>query len=205
VPKQLHLVMERDVSGNDIAEAFLVAIRQNHPTPEFNYEVNRLIDMMRNIDFKAGDHIYLTHQPGIGLRCNVVGKGDMRAQIEHVGKNIQACLTAAGASTSSIIKTGAYVTDMDAFVKNADMRTRYLSVAGAVLLTVIVARIVWVMTHNTVVRWKNRRFGFHPPRPTHPPTLGSCLIISWAAMPGIVSLAAAPAPPASSVGAGTAP
>src|SRR5205085_2699130 len=46
-----------------------------------------------------------------------------------------------------------------------EMRTRYLSVAGAVLVTVIVARIVWVMTHNTVVRWKNRRFGFHPPRP----------------------------------------
>ena len=75
-PKQLHIVMERDVSGNDLAEAFLVAIRQNHPTPEFNDEVNRLIEMVRNIDFKAGDHIYLTHQPGIGLRCNVVGKGD---------------------------------------------------------------------------------------------------------------------------------
>jgi len=57
---------------------------------------------------------------------NVVGKGDMRAQLEHVGKNIQACLTAAGASTSSIIKTGAYVTDMEAFQKNADMRARYL-------------------------------------------------------------------------------
>jgi hypothetical protein len=77
VAKQLHLVMERDVSGNDIAEAFLVAIRQNHPTPEFNDEVTRLIDMIRNIDFKTGDHIYLTHQPGIGLRCNVVGKGDV--------------------------------------------------------------------------------------------------------------------------------
>ena len=46
-----------------------------------------------------------------------------------------------------------------------DMRTRYLSVAGAVLFTVIVARIVWVMTHNTVARWKIRRFGFHPRRP----------------------------------------
>ncbi len=28
---------------------------------------------------------------------NVVGKGDMRAQIEQAGKNIQACLEAAGA------------------------------------------------------------------------------------------------------------
>jgi len=76
-----------------------------------------------------------------------------------------------------------------------DMRTRYLSVAGAVLFTVIVARIVWVMTHNTVVRWKIRRFGFHPPRPIQPPTLGSGLVISWAGMRGIVTLAAALALP----------
>jgi Na+/H+ antiporter len=76
-----------------------------------------------------------------------------------------------------------------------DMRTRYLSVAGAVLLTVIVARIVWVMTHNTVARWKIRRFGFHPRRPIQPPTLGSGLVISWAGMRGIVTLAAALALP----------
>ena len=76
-PKQLHLVMERDVAGGDIAEAFLVAIRQNYPTPYFNEEVNRLVEMMREIDFKKGDNIYLTHQPGIGLRCQVIGKGDI--------------------------------------------------------------------------------------------------------------------------------
>ncbi|MHB1424192.1 MAG: chalcone isomerase family protein [Gemmataceae bacterium] len=75
-PKQLHLVMERDVAGGDIAEAFSVAIRQNYPTPNFNEEVNRLVEVMREIEFKKGDHIYLTHQPGIGLRCQVIGKGD---------------------------------------------------------------------------------------------------------------------------------
>jgi hypothetical protein len=76
-PKQLHLVMERDVTGSDIAEAFLIAIRQNYPTPYFNEEINRLVEMMREIDFKKGDNIYLTHQPGIGLRCQVIGKGDI--------------------------------------------------------------------------------------------------------------------------------
>lgn len=75
-PKQLHLVMERDVQGGDIAEAFLVAIRQNYPTPAFNEEVNRFVEIIREIDFKKGDHVYLTHQPGLGLRCLVVGKGD---------------------------------------------------------------------------------------------------------------------------------
>lgn len=76
-PKQLHLVMERDVAGTDIAEAFLIAIRQNYPTPYFNEEVNRLIEMMREISFTKGDNIYLTHQPGICLRCQVIGKGDI--------------------------------------------------------------------------------------------------------------------------------
>ena len=76
-PKQLHLVMERDLAGSDIAEAFLIAIRQNYPTPYFNEEVNRLVEMMREIDFAKGDNIYLTHQPNIGLRCQVIGKGDI--------------------------------------------------------------------------------------------------------------------------------
>ena len=79
---------------------------------------------------------------------------------------------------------------------NPDMRARYLAVSGAVLLTVILVRIGWVMTHNSVVRWKISRFGFHPPRPIQRPTLGSGLVISWSGMRGIVSLAAALALPA---------
>ena len=75
------------------------------------------------------------------------------------------------------------------------MRARYLAVAGVVLLTVIVVRIAWVMTHNTIARWKNRRFGFHPRRPTQPPTVASGLIISWSGMRGVISLAAALALP----------
>ena len=76
-------------------------------------------------------------------------------------------------------------------------RGRYLAVAGAVLLTVIVVRIAWHMPFNAVVRWRHRRVGFHPPRPMLRPTIGSGLIISWAGMRGIVSLAAALAlPPA---------
>ena len=55
---------------------------------------------------------------------------------------------------------------------------RYFAVAGAVLLTVIVVRVAWQMSFNAVVRWRHRRFGFHPPRPMLRPTIGSGLIIS---------------------------
>ncbi len=76
-------------------------------------------------------------------------------------------------------------------------RRRYFVAAGAVLLAVIVVRIAWHMSFNALIRWRDRRFGFHPPRPMLRPTVGSGLIISWAGMRGIVSLAAALAlPPA---------
>ena len=74
-------------------------------------------------------------------------------------------------------------------------RGRYLVVAGAVLVTVIVVRLAWHMSFNAVIRWRHRRVGFHPPRPMLRPTVGSGLIISWSGMRGIVSLAAALALP----------
>jgi CPA1 family monovalent cation:H+ antiporter len=76
-------------------------------------------------------------------------------------------------------------------------RSRYFVTAGAVLVTVIMVRIAWHMSFNAVIRWRHRQFGFNPPRPMMRPTVGSGLIISWAGMRGIVSLAAAMAlPPA---------
>jgi len=80
-------------------------------------------------------------------------------------------------------------------------RTRYFYVAIAVLITVIVVRIAWVMTYNTFTRLKIRRYGFHPPRPMLRPSVQSGLIVSWCGMRGVVSLAAALALPTSVNGA----
>ena len=74
-------------------------------------------------------------------------------------------------------------------------RERYFVTAGVVLLTVILVRLAWHMPFNAIVRWRHTRFGFHPQRPMLRPTLGSGLVISWAGMRGIVSLAAALALP----------
>ena len=75
-------------------------------------------------------------------------------------------------------------------------RGQYFAVAGAVLVTVIAVRLAWHMSFNAVIRWRDRRFGFRPPRPMLRPTVGSGLVISWAGMRGIVTLAAALALPA---------
>jgi enamine deaminase RidA (YjgF/YER057c/UK114 family) len=56
---------------------------------------------------------------------NIVGKGDMRAQIEQVGKNVNACLNAGGARVNDIIFTVSYVKDAAEFEKYADLRQHY--------------------------------------------------------------------------------
>ena len=76
----------------------------------------------------------------------------------------------------------------------------YLAIGAAVCATAILVRIAWVMSYNTFVRWKNRRFGIRLPRPMMVPTVQSGLIVSWCGMRGIVTLAAALALPDGSNG-----
>ena len=74
-------------------------------------------------------------------------------------------------------------------------RGDYFAAAAAVLVTVIAVRLVWHMSFNAAIRWRDRRLGFNPPRPMLRATVGSGLVISWAGMRGIVTLAAALALP----------
>jgi CPA1 family monovalent cation:H+ antiporter len=67
----------------------------------------------------------------------------------------------------------------------------YGVVAAAVLVTVIAVRFAWHMSFNALTQLHQRRAGFHPPRPMLRPTFSSGLVISWAGMRGIVTLAAA--------------
>ena len=77
-----------------------------------------------------------------------------------------------------------------------EVRQHYLLVAGAVFLTVVLVRFAWVMTHNGLDRWRIRRWGFHPARPTvTPPTVRGAFVVAWSGMRGIVTLAAALALP----------
>jgi hypothetical protein len=74
-PKQLHLVMEREVTGEQMAESFTAAIRMSHPAPAFAPELAALTGLLRGRTIRKGDHIWLTHIPGVGFHCHVVGQG----------------------------------------------------------------------------------------------------------------------------------
>jgi enamine deaminase RidA (YjgF/YER057c/UK114 family) len=57
-------------------------------------------------------------------------KGDMGAQLEQIGKQVEACLKTAGAKPTDIIETHTYVADPDQLAKYADLRKQYFGSAS---------------------------------------------------------------------------
>ena len=76
-PKQLHLVLERDVKGSDMADALRSAIRANYDDPQFAAELKMLVEFMSKLDIKKGDNVRLTHVPGKGLHADIEGKAQV--------------------------------------------------------------------------------------------------------------------------------
>lgn len=89
----------------------------------------------------AGRQIFVAGQVARDVNGEVVGKGDMAAQIAQVGENIKACLEAAGASLDDVVKTTTYVTDIEEYFKHADVRLRYFGGATPTSTTVEVSRL----------------------------------------------------------------
>ena len=73
--------------------------------------------------------IFIAGQLARDRQGNVVGKGDMRAQLRQVGENVKAALEAAGASLSDLVKTTTYVTDIEEYFKHVDVRMEYFGAA----------------------------------------------------------------------------
>src|ERR671938_342988 len=55
----------------------------------------------------------------------IVGKGDMRAQIRQVGENLQVALAGAGATLRDLVRTQTFTTAIDAFLQHVDLSMEY--------------------------------------------------------------------------------
>ena len=69
--------------------------------------------------------VYISGQIAYDKDGKVVGVGDMKAQAEQVFKNLQAALTAAGATFSDVVKMNSYITDMSKVQAVRDVRAQY--------------------------------------------------------------------------------
>jgi enamine deaminase RidA (YjgF/YER057c/UK114 family) len=73
----------------------------------------------------GGHWVVVAGQVARDAAGNVVGKGDMGAQIDQVGKNVGACLEAGGATVKDVVFTVSYVKQPADFDNYADLRRRY--------------------------------------------------------------------------------
>ena len=91
---------------------------------------------------RGGGHwVAVAPQVPLDAAGNVIGKDDMRAQIEQVGKNVRACLDAGGATVKDIGWTVSYVTQPAEFDKYADLRLRYFGPPSPMSTIVPVAQL----------------------------------------------------------------
>ena len=88
-----------------------------------------------------GKTVYIAGQLARDADGNLVGKGDMRAQMEQTFKNLDACLKAAGASWADVVKSNTYVTDYLEFSKHSDVRMRYFGAGIPTSTTVQISRL----------------------------------------------------------------
>jgi len=75
--KVLHLVVEGDLTGKELAESIGAAVRRTTPKG-FANELQQLHAVLGDGTLRAGQDIVLTWLPKSGLRCQVKGKTDVQ-------------------------------------------------------------------------------------------------------------------------------
>jgi 2-iminobutanoate/2-iminopropanoate deaminase len=85
--------------------------------------------------------IFISGQLARDKAGRIVGPGDMRVQLRQTLENIKAALEAAGASLKDLVRTNTYVTDIDEYFKQVDVRMEYYSHAMPTSTTVEVCRL----------------------------------------------------------------
>jgi len=87
---------------------------------------------------KVGDTIYLSGQVSHDDRGNIVGRGDMEAQMRQAYTNVQKVLAQYGATMDNIVDEVLFVTNMDtAFAAAVKCRQNVFSGTPAVASTIV--------------------------------------------------------------------
>lgn len=74
---------------------------------------------------KVGNLMFLAGQVALDGEGNVVGAGDMKAQLRQVLENMKSVLASQGADFSNVVKTNIFTTDIEAFRGAASVRREY--------------------------------------------------------------------------------
>jgi enamine deaminase RidA (YjgF/YER057c/UK114 family) len=92
---------------------------------------------------KIGNQLYVAGQTAVDDSGNVVGRGDIEIQTRQIFRNLQKCLSAAGAGFDQVVKLNIYSTDLDAHLPTlTKIRREYFPKEPVASTTVQVPRLV---------------------------------------------------------------
>lgn len=74
---------------------------------------------------RYGELLFLAGQVSLDAGGNVIGAGDMRAQVRQVMENLKTVLNSQGADFGDVVKITIYTTDIDAYRETGDIRAEY--------------------------------------------------------------------------------
>ena len=69
--------------------------------------------------------LFIAGQVALDAEGNVIGDGDMKAQVRQVLENLKTILASEGADFSNIVKINTFTTDIEAFFETGDIRREY--------------------------------------------------------------------------------
>jgi enamine deaminase RidA (YjgF/YER057c/UK114 family) len=78
------------------------------------------------VEARGSRNVYISGQVAFDAQGQIVGIGDLEAQTEQVFRNLQAALTAAGATFADVVKMTYYLLDMRQIGVVRTVRERYL-------------------------------------------------------------------------------
>ena len=118
-----------------------MTIERIQPAPLFQRALGGRV-LYSHVVVAAGQRmVFVSGQLARNGEGQIVGPGDIRAQIRQVGENLRLALEAAGATLKDLVKTTTFVTDIDAFFQHVDVRHDYLGVGLPASTTVEVRRL----------------------------------------------------------------
>lgn len=88
-----------------------------------------------------GQVIHLKGQVALGQDGQIVGEGDMAAQVTQVLQNISDILTAMGGRMSDIVSLQQFTTDIQAFMQCGEVRATFFSAPYPVTTTLQVSSL----------------------------------------------------------------
>ncbi len=102
-------------------------------------ELNPTNGFTHVVSATAGKTIYVSGQVSVNERAEVVGKGDLRAQVERVFANLTVALASAGATFHDVVKITYFVVDLkpEHVAHVREVRSKYLNMDAPPASTLI--------------------------------------------------------------------